>query len=79
MDSKTVWSIIVCILFVILYFVNNWSMNNRSNFTMDDAFKRKAKELFDRNASFTEFRSHYNIDNVEYVDLKNKYLQSGSL
>lgn len=78
MDSKTIWSVIVCVLLLILFLVNTYTAN-RSNFTMDDKFKQKAKELFDKNASFTEFRSHYNIDNVEYVDLKNTYMKTGTL
>ena len=78
MDPKTVCVIILCILLLILFAVNKYTIN-RSNFIMDDSFKRKAKELFNNNASFTEFRSHYNIDNVEYVDLKNKYRTTGEL
>lgn len=78
MDTNTTWTIIVCLLLLILFIVNKFS-TNRSNFVMDDTFKKKAKELFDKNVSFTEFRSHYNIDNVEYVDLKNTYKTTGTL
>lgn len=78
MDTNTILTIIVCILLLILFIVNKFSAN-RSNFVMDDAFKKKAKELFDKNVSFTEFRSNYNIDNVEYVDLKNTYKTTGTL
>lgn len=78
MNTKTVCVIILCVLLLILFVLNNCTIN-RSNFTMDDTFKKKAKELFDKNVSFTEFRSHYNIDNVEYVDLKNTYKTTGTL
>jgi len=78
MDSKTTWSIIIAILFFLLFIVNYYT-TSISNFVMNDEFKRKANELFKKKASFTEFRSHYNIDNVEYVDLKNEYIKNGSL
>lgn len=65
--------IVLVIIIVLLTYYNSLTV---SNFTMDAEFLKKSKELFDRGASFTEFRSVYNIDNVEYVDLKEAYMNN---
>lgn len=62
---------IITVLIIILFFLTRG--RKMSKFELNDETWQKSRELLSKGVSFSEFKTHLNVDNVEFNDLKQIY------
>ncbi len=69
-SNNSVFIAVIIIIILILIYYNHIRTKNVSNFVLNDDFMQKSKMLLDKGATYSEFKTYLDVDNVEYNDLK---------